>query len=184
MTTLNRSAFAKLNISTVLIVLLLQSQIQALVISSAESHPSATVKLSPREVDDYHQERAKKFSLAWKNSNGAEGNDFLTELLSVRRLESAIDEAESAYKRVSDAGKLLRKGPRRAGKPLAGFLRGRRTQSLEEMKREPSLRMDQALEEELNYANQLAAGIITDLRSILGDIQRDPSDPDRLLRLS
>ena len=38
---------------------------------------------------------------------------------------------------------LFRKGPRRAGKPLAGFLRGRRTQSLEEMKREPSLRMDQ-----------------------------------------
>ena len=89
---------------------------------------------------------------------------------------------------------LFRKGTRRAGKPLAGFLRGRRTQSLEEMKREPSLRMDQvcksvcevatsniqnkifyyicnmyfpengvnhfsfsfqALEEELNYANQV-----------------------------
>ena len=140
MTTPNSSAIAKLNISTILIVLLVQSQVslvsikfqrfkflwkytpitnylsdllnlskvQALVISSAESHPSATVKLSPREVDDYHQERAKKLSLAWKNSNGAEGNDFLTELLSVRRLESAIDEAESAYKRVSDAGKLLR----------------------------------------------------------------------------
>ena len=32
---------------------------------------------------------------------------------------------------------------KRAGKQLAGFLRGRRTQSLEEMKREPSLRIDQ-----------------------------------------
>ena len=32
---------------------------------------------------------------------------------------------------------------KRAGNQLTGFLRGRRTQSLEEMKREPSLRMDQ-----------------------------------------
>ena len=35
---------------------------------------------------------------------------------------------------------------KRAGNQLTGFLRGRRTQSLEEMKREPSLRMDQVWE--------------------------------------
>jgi len=38
--------------------------------------------------------------------------------------------------------------------------------------------------DELQYAQQLASGIITDLRSLLVDIKRDPSDPDRLLRLS
>ena len=104
----NGSNITYTHISNYLSHLLNLSKIQALVISSAESHPSATVKLSPRKVDEYHQERAKKFSLAWKNSNGAKGNDFLTDLLSARRLESAIDEAESAYNRVSDAGKLLR----------------------------------------------------------------------------
>jgi len=44
--------------------------------------------------------------------------------------------------------------------------------------------MDKVLQEELQYAQQLASGIITDLRSLLVDIRKDPSDPDRLLRLS
>jgi len=44
--------------------------------------------------------------------------------------------------------------------------------------------MDKVLQDELQYAQQLASGIITDLRSLLVDIKRDPSDPDRLLRLS
>jgi len=45
--------------------------------------------------------------------------------------------------------------------------------------------MDKLLEQELQYAQQLASGIITDLRSLLVDIRKDPSiDSDRLLRLS
>ena len=84
------------------------SKVQALVISSAEAHPSATVKISPSEVDDYYQQRAKKFNLAWKNSKNVDINNFLKEILSVRRLASAIDVAEDSNKRVSNAGKLLR----------------------------------------------------------------------------
>ena len=84
------------------------SKVQALVISSAEAHPSATVKISPDEVDDYYQARAKKFNLASKNSNGVDINNFLKEILSVRRLASVVDDADSSNKRVSGASKLRR----------------------------------------------------------------------------
>ena len=60
------------------------------------------------KVDDYYQQRAKKFNLAWKNSKNVDINNFLKEILSVRRLASAIDVAEDSNKRVSNAGKLLR----------------------------------------------------------------------------
>lgn len=175
--------FPKFQVSTCIVILLLQCQAQALFISSAETHPAATVKISPNEVGDHGQLRAKKFNFGIPNVY--EGKNLLQQLLNERRLEAAIAEAEAAYKTASEAA-LQRRGivAKRGGQPLTGFNQNQHEKALKKLKRKRSLIMDQALEDELNYAQQLATGIITDLRSILGDIQRDPSDPDRLLRLS
>jgi hypothetical protein len=99
-------------------------------------------------------------------------------------LEAAIAEAEAAYKKASEAAFYKAASNKRGGQPLTGFNQNQHVKAMKKLKRNPSLILDQELEAELNYAQQLATGIITDLRSILGDIQRDPSDPDRLLRLS
>jgi len=175
--------FTKFKVSTLLVALLFQCQVQSLFISSAESHPGATVKISPRELGDHQQARAKKFNFGIPNVY--EGKNLLKELLTERRLDAAIEEAEAAYKKANDAASFKAGwASKRGGQPLTGFNLGHHAQAIRTLKRTPSLMMDQALEDELNYAQQLATGIITDLRSILGDIQRDPSDPDRLLRLS
>jgi len=176
------SGFIRLNLSAFIVALLFQCQVQALVSSSAESHPSAITKINPAEIEDYQRARAKRFNFGVPNVY--EGKNFLKELLAERRLEAAIAEAEAAYKRASDLLTTSGASRKRGGQPLTGFNQGKHAQAMRKLKRAPSLLMDQALEDELNYAQQLATGIITDLKSILGDIQRDPSDPDRLLRLS
>jgi len=176
------SGFTKLNVSAFVIALLFQCQVQALFSSSAESHPSAITKISPSEIGDHREARAKRFNFGVPNNY--EGKNFLRELLAERRLEAAIAEAEAAYKKASDLLTTSRGSNKRGGQPLTGFSQGKHGQAMRKLKRAPSLMMDQALEDELNYAQQLATGIITDLRSILGDINKDPADPDRLLRLS
>ena len=60
-----------------------------------------------------------------------------TKLLFLHRIDDSFLFENSKYIVSRDAHH------KRAGNQLTGFLRGRRTQSLEEMKREPSLRMDQ-----------------------------------------
>merc|ERR1711963_434804 len=73
------------------------------------------------------------------------------------------------------------------GNQLAKDLLNRHKVTGHEIKRRSSVDaavMDKVLQEELQYAQQLASGIVTDLRSLLVDIRKDPSDPDRLLRLS
>jgi len=166
-----------------IVVLLVQCQVQSLFVSSSETHPGATVKISAGEIGDHQPARAKKFNFGIPNVY--EGKNLLKELLIERRLQAAIAEAEAAYEKANYAVSSKTGGTtKRGGQPLTGFKLGNHAQLIRKMKRTPSLMMDQALEDELNYAQQLAAGIITDLRSILGDIQRDPSDPDRLLRLS
>jgi len=176
------TGLTKLHISAFIVALLLQCQVHALFISSAESHPAATVKIAPSEIGDHQRTRAKRFNFGVPNVY--EGKNLIKELLSQKRLEAAIAEAEAAYKKASDAASYrIGAGSKRGGQPLTGF-KGPQVEAMRKLKRKPSLLMDQALEDELNYAQQLASGIMTDLRSILGDIQKDPSDPDRLLRLS
>jgi len=183
MTILQITGFTRLHISTFIVALLLQCQVHALFISSAESHPAATVKIAPNEIGDHQRTRAKRFNFGVPNVY--EGKNLIKELLSQKRLEAAIAEAEAAYKKASDAASYrIGAGSKRGGQPLTGFNKGPQVEAMRKLKRKPSLLMDQALEDELNYAQQLASGIMTDLRSILGDIQKDPSDPDRLLRLS
>jgi len=182
MTILQITGFTRLHISTFIVALLLQCQVHALFISSAESHPAATVRIAPNEIEDHQRTRAKRFNFGVPNVY--EGKNLIKELLSKKRLEAAIAEAEAAYKKASDAASYrISAGSKRGGQPLTGF-KGPQVEAMRKLKRKPSLLMDQALEDELNYAQQLASGIMTDLRSILGDIQKDPSDPDRLLRLS
>lgn len=171
-----------LGVSTIIAVLFLQCQIQAHVISSAESHPAATVQVSPNEIGEHERVRAKRFNFGVPNVY--EGKNMLQQLLTERRLEAAIAEAEAAYKKASEAAFYKARAiNKRGGQPLTGFNQNQHVKAMKKLKR-GGLNWDQELEDELNYAQQLATGIITDLRSILGDIQRDPSDPDRLLRLS
>ena len=76
-------------------------KVNALFISSAESHPAATVKIAPNELGDHQRSRAKRFNFGVPNVY--EGKNLIKELLSERRLEAAIAEAEAAYKKASDA---------------------------------------------------------------------------------
>ena len=76
-------------------------KVQALFISSAESHPAATMKVSPNEVESHETARAKRFNFGVPNVY--QGRNLITKLLNEKRLEAAIAEAESAYKRASDA---------------------------------------------------------------------------------
>ena len=76
-------------------------QVHALFISSAESHPAATVRIAPNEIEDHQRTRAKRFNFGVPNVY--EGKNLIKELLSKKRLEAAIAEAEAAYKKASDA---------------------------------------------------------------------------------
>jgi len=181
------SLIVRLGLSTIIAALLLQCQAQAWVrsgVSQAEAHPVATVGVSPDGIDDHKEAKAKRFNYGVPNVY--EGKNLLQQLLNERRLERVIAEAEAAYERASEAAiRSKQMSGKRGGqlnKPRIMFAQNPHENALGKLKRRPKL--DKALEDELNYAQQLATGIITDLRSILGDIQKDPSDPDRLLRLS
>lgn len=76
-------------------------KVQSLVISSAASHPSDTVKVSPNEIGDHERVQAKRFNFGIPNVY--EGKNMLQQLLTERRLEAAIAEAEVAYKKASEA---------------------------------------------------------------------------------
>lgn len=139
--------------STLLAIVLIQSEAGALAIPNRQALPAA-VNVGP------------VFKRRMQYGLPAEGNNMVQQLLAEGRLESAIAEAEAKFQTGHHAGN-------QAGGLMA----------LRKLKRDP-MAMERALEAELDYAQQLASGIITDLRSLLGDIRRDPSDPDRLLRLS
>lgn len=181
------SLVAKLGLSTIIAVLLLQCQVQAFLRSPMEAHPAATVRVSPNGIDDHKEATAPSKRFNYGVPNIYEGKNLLQLLRNERRLEAVVAEAEAAFERAAEAA-IRRKAlsGKRGGqlnKPRIMFAQNKHENALNElMKRRPVL--DKALEDELNYAQQLATGIITDLRSILGDIQKDPSDPDRLLRLS
>jgi len=181
------SLIARLELSTIVAVLLLQCQAQAWVrsgVSQAEAHPAATVQVSPDGIADHKEAKAKRFNYGVPNVY--EGKNLLQQLLNERRLEAVIAEAEAAYERAAEAAiRSKQMSGKRGGqlnKPRIMYAPNKHFNPMQNMKRKAAL--DKALEDELNYAQQLATGIITDLRSILGDIQKDPSDPDRLLRLS
>ena len=59
------------------------------------------MKVSPNEVGDHERVRAKKFNFGVPNVY--EGKNLLKQLLTERRLEAAIAEAEAAYKKASEA---------------------------------------------------------------------------------
>ena len=59
------------------------------------------MKIAPNELGDHERSRAKRFNFGVPNVY--EGKNLIKELLSERRLEAAIAEAEAAYKKASDA---------------------------------------------------------------------------------
>ena len=77
------------------------SKVQAHFVSSAESHPATIKKVSPNEIGDHEPGRAKRFNFGVPNVY--EGKKLLQTLLTERRLEAAIAEAEAAYKKASEA---------------------------------------------------------------------------------